>query len=369
MTDPGGLRVVELDPWSDPRWERFVSGRPDRLLSHHPAWLRVLEAEYGRRPTALACEDAGGELRGVLPLLSTRGLPFTGQIGRRRLSSLPRTPLAGPLALDRDARAALVGAALERVRARDGLTLELKAQGRELDGLADGVVALPWRLTYVVELPERPEELRFGSSRNHSAIKRAVGKAARAGVHVRPAETENELRAWYPLYLATMREHALPPRSLRFFRALWHHLQPLGFMRLLLAEQVSGGHRRLLAGSVLFPFGETVSYAFNGRRADALPLRPNDATHWQAMETACREGYRRYDFGEVSAGNAGLTQFKRKWVHEPQQLYRYYYPAPERPEAAESEGSGPVGRLARATWRRLPLPVTARFGDWLYYFL
>src|SRR2546426_6424369 len=89
------LRVVEIDPQTDPRWEALVTTLPNGLIYHHPAWLQVLEEAYGYKPVNLACEDSNGQLRGVLPLFYTRGL-FTG----RRFSSLPRTPVAGPLACD-----------------------------------------------------------------------------------------------------------------------------------------------------------------------------------------------------------------------------------------------------------------------------
>src|SRR5215213_1251984 len=97
---PGVHRVVEIDAWTDPRWEAFVTSHPGATVYHHPAWLRVLAQAYGYRPASLACQDEKGQIRGVLPLFRTRGL-VTG----RGLASLPRTPVAGPLALDRDATA------------------------------------------------------------------------------------------------------------------------------------------------------------------------------------------------------------------------------------------------------------------------
>jgi CelD/BcsL family acetyltransferase involved in cellulose biosynthesis len=112
------LRVAELDPRSDPRWEAFLGTHPNALVYHHPAWLDALSREYGEEPLGLACEDFDGALRGVLPLFRARGLPFRveGQGSGRRLTSLPRTPVAGPVATDRDATLALVTAAVERAQ-------------------------------------------------------------------------------------------------------------------------------------------------------------------------------------------------------------------------------------------------------------
>src|SRR5882724_11349380 len=97
-----GLRVVSIDLRSDRRWEAFLGTHPDAVIYQHPGWLRALEQEYGRACLALACEDGAGELRGILPLMPTSGLlgDLGGHRAGRRLSSLPRTPVAGPLATD-----------------------------------------------------------------------------------------------------------------------------------------------------------------------------------------------------------------------------------------------------------------------------
>jgi CelD/BcsL family acetyltransferase involved in cellulose biosynthesis len=362
---PGELRrVVEVDCRTDPRWEAFVASHPDGSIYQHPAWLEVLERAYGYRPINLACEDEQGRLRGVLPLCRTRGL-VTG----RGLASLPRTPLAGPLAADRDAAARLLRAAIERLEGEPGARLLLKVPSGRLDGLADGLAGAAWELTYVLDLPAQPDRLHFGNSRNHARIKWAVGKAARLGVRVRCAETEAELRAWYRLYLETMRWHVVPPRPYRFFRAAWDLLRPRGLMRLLLAEQHEAGRSRLLAGSILLMFGQTVFYAFNGRRSDDLSLRPNDAIQWQAIHDAGREGFRRYDFGAVLAENNGLADFKAKWGAEPAWVDKYLYPAPPVVAQEGTPGGGGARRLANRVWRRLPLGATAHLGDWVFSYL
>ncbi len=365
------LRVIEIDHQVDPRWETFMSTHPEALIYHHSAWLQTLEQEYGRRSVALACEGGDGRLRGILPLLQTRGLPFQigGQRTGRRLSSLPRTPIAGPLALDSQAAEALMRAAIERAQQEPETRLELKMSSPTLDGLVDGIDGNPWRLTYTLTLPSNPADLRFGNARNHGRIRWAVNKAARLGVQVRPAETEADLCAWYLLYLETMRSHQVPPRSYRFFRNMWKNLCPRGLMRLLLAEQQLGEERRLLAGSIFLLFGSTVFYAFNGRRRADLPLRPNDAIHWQAIQDACRAGFRTYDFGEVAESHQGLAEFKRKWGAEPGRLYRYYYPSIQEMDTDDTTPGEPVRQLANASWNRLPLRVTALLGDWLYRYL
>jgi CelD/BcsL family acetyltransferase involved in cellulose biosynthesis len=355
-------RVVETDPFTDPRWESFVAGHPDAILYQHPRWLEVLQSAYGYELIPLAYEEPGGELGGVLPLLRTRGL-FTG----RRLSSLPHTPVAGPLASSDAAMSALLSAAVDRVRADGRTRLQLKVREPTLDGIVHGLSGVAWEPSYVLDLPDDSEHLRFGNTRNHGRIKWAVNKAGRLHVTARTAETEADLSAWYGLYLETMREHAVPPRPYRFFVSAWRTLAPHGQIRLLLAERTEGSQTQLLAGSLFLLFGSTVFYAFTGGSREHLWLRPNDLIQWHAIHDAAKEGFDRFDFGEVGRNDAGLADFKSKWGAVARPLYRYYYPAGVGAEESWAGGRlEPLRRPAMTAWKRLPLRVTAVVGGWIY---
>ena len=363
-------RVCEIEPGSDPRWDEFVAGHPDGLVYQHSAWLRCHEAAYGRAPLGLCTEDSDGRLMGVLPLVETRGIPLlrrSATVGPR-LSSLPRTPVAGPLARDETAAAALLESAVRRARERPGTQLQVKRERADLEGLADDVAGAPWRESYVLALPDDPDALRFGNSRNHGRIKWAVNKAAKEGVRVRVADDLADIRAWYPLYLRTMREVVVPPRSLRLFEAMWRELAPRDLMRLYVAEREGRG---MIAGSFVLGLGRTAFYAFNGRLRDALSLRPNEVIQWEAMHDACRRGFERYDLGEVTAGDAGLAEFKRKWGADEVILHRYYYPPPDEQAASDDDdGEGGVAkRMLNSVWPRLPVGATRLAGDLAYRWL
>jgi hypothetical protein len=244
--------------------------------------------------------------------------------------------------------------------------VQVKAPSATLDNLVSGLDGTPWDEAYVLELPGDPERLRIGSSRNHSRIRWAANKAARLGLRIRAAERLADLQAWYPLYLETMRWHLVPPRPFRFFEAAWEQLRPDGILRLLLAEQHTNGQPRLVAGSIFLAFGQTFVYAFNGRRRSDLALRPNDLIQWEAIQQACREGFRSYDFGEVNGDNHGLAEFKIKWGALPRRLYRYHFPAMSRAPRDIPGTTGRLGSIVKTTWRHVPLWSTARVGELIY---
>lgn len=358
-------RVIEIDPQTDRRWDSFVAAHPDGLIYHTASYLHALSMEYATKPLCLASEDLAGNIRGILPLMYTKGLPFGlgGRLLARRLCSLPRTPVAGPLALDANATSELLREAVKRTDGGNGANLQIKPHRALTLELAEDLIGIPWRKTYVLELPAEPGLLRFGNSRNHTRIKQRVTKAAKAGVKIRQGEME-DLSAWYEIYLETMRWHFVPPRPYRFFRQLWMDLGP-DRIRLLLAYKDGYG---LLAGSIFLIFNRTVFYAFNGRRRKDLSLQPNYAIIWHAIHNACEKGFRYFDLGEVPLENSGLSEFKGKWAGTPTSLVRYYYPAPET-SGLESEHKSFNRQCLKLAWRHLPLHVTKLFGNWAYYFL
>ena len=205
--------------------------------------------------------------------------------------------------------------------------------------------------------------LRFGNAKRQHRVNWAVNKAKKLGLEVRDAETEEELRAWYRLYLLAMRHNAVPPRSYRFFQSLWVSLHPEGRMRLLLAEQEKPGKKRIVAGSILCSLGRPFFMLLQGVRPKIFVLHPHDILQIEAIRGACKGGFHWYDFGEVAEDHEALAQFKTKWGGDPKPLYRYYSPARF---IQPANGNSRLSRSIRKIWRHLPAKATAVLGDLIY---
>lgn len=365
MAAPAALGIRVADPTSDPAWEAYAAAHPRSVVFHRAAWLRVLTREYGQRAMGLIAEDGGGSVRGILPLVETRGLPLGlgAGSGGRRLSSLPRTPVAGPVADDDETCARLVRAAIDMTP--PGAGLQLKLGGPDLDGLVPELTGHPWRLNYAVELPGDPADLRFGRSRDNNRLRAAVRRALRSGLTVRPAASWNDMRRWYRLYLETMRDHAVPPRRWRLFAAIWAELVPFGMAELLLVERDGA----LIAGNLVVTDGRTAFYLFNGADRRRLAEGANNVLQFEAIQRAIASGHERYDLGEVVEGDTGLARFKRKWGAEPVRLHRYYHPAPENAPKPGDGDPGPLRAAVLSTWSRVPLSMTAAAGTAVYRYL
>ena len=364
------LRVIEIT-LDDPRLVPFVAAHPSGTVFHHPAWLRTLSAEYNRGIVILACERGNGLLAGIFPLMNTRGVPLCmfGGLARARLSSLPRTPIAGPLCASPETSRLLLSEAINRVSQARGVRLQVKTEGPLLDNHVENFSGVPWRKSFVLSLPEDPKELCIGSSgarRKH--IRASVKRAQILGVRVRMANSEEDVRRWYRIYLRTMRRVIVPPRSLRCFLGMWKYMEPLGLMKLMIAERKSDGKTEMVAGSIFLMHGRRVFYAFSACPIEYFPLQPNDLIQWEAIHWAANNGFREYDFGEVPSDARQLAAYKSKWGGEPRLLYRYYYPR----MISESHDSTLLSRrqkLLEKMWPLLPLHVTEHLGDLIYSYL
>lgn len=366
------LRVIEIDPNTDDRWDEFLKCVPESLVYHHSAWLQVLKEAYGCGLINLACEGDDGRLWGILPLSLKRGL-LTGRV----FSSLYGTPVAGPLALNRNALEILMRAAMECARGRPDTPLELKVSSNALDHIIPHITGVPIDTTYVLDLPERVEVLRFGKAHNRARIRSAISKASRMGVQIRFAETDRDLWNWYGLYLETMCRLGALPQSYQFFKSAWSRLRPEGLMKLLIAEHSQESRKRLIGGLVLLTFGQTVHYAYNGWSWENQSLRANDALHWEAIQYACGKGYRRYDLG---GGSQGLAEYKTKWGAQPKPIYTYRYCTTSGLTKGTSKSSGsslkstldiharesPVRQFALSILRRLPSGAVATLSKWAH---
>jgi hypothetical protein len=372
------LRVSTENGKSGESWAEYVKNHKNGTIYYHPSHLQVLETQSRQKLLRLVCRDENDQIRGVLPLQYTKGMPhnFGGALVAKRLASLPRTPVVGPLADDNDVAAELINAALEFTKKDPGRLLHVKTYNPDLP--CGSLSKFSYKDEYVTEIPPYPQKLRFGNSKNHSSIKRAVKKAINNGVEYRLAESEKDLKQWYKLFLNLNRYHTNPPRPYKLFKISWDILHPKGMMQVALAEQKIKGKKKIIAGLLLYYFNETVTFAYNGSSRSYFDLRPNDFLHWNAIHNAQKEGYKFYNWGNAGEDNAGLASYKKKWCSKKFPIYQYFYPRPTVKGYNESttvidynKGSDPsefVG-IKKFLWQLVPLSLTTMIGRLVYKYL
>jgi len=358
------ITYLSKDKSIDEQWDAFVKRHPEGTLFHLTDYLSSLQSESNEELYKIICVDNLNNIVGIFPLLSTKGFPFGigGLVGSSRLSSLPRTPTAGPLAASSEKMTKLLEESIKIQNQIPTKTLQIKSFSNDLEMFSKNLYKVHWRDSYITSLPKDSNlEIKFGDSNNHSTIKRCIKKAVKNGLTTRYTEDKKDLKYWYGLYLDTMKHHVTPARSLIYFENLWEKLIPNGYMKLIIAEQ----NNKILAGSLLFYFKDTVIYAFNGSDRNYFEFRPNDLLHWTAIEDAIKQNYHYYDLGEVSKNNDGLAKYKKKWGADIVPIYHYYFPQPDKLQF-ESIDEGEASKMKKYFWNILPLNVTAQIGKWVY---
>jgi len=360
------MKILIANSDINQKWDNYVHSHPAGTIFHLSSWLEALENESGQKVIRIISYDDKDQINGIFPLQFTAGLPtaFGGVLGAKRLSSLPRTPTGGPVASHTRITKGLIEKAIDMVDRHSDHLLQIKSFADDLNQKLEPLNKYFWREIYLKEIPDHNAQIRFGDSRNHTAVKRAVNKARKNGVTYRIVDSPDDLKRWYHLYLETMRFHVAPARSYNFYKRLWDTLQLPGLMQLVVAEIGDRHKKTIIAGNILFYYKKMVCYAFNGSSRKYFEFRANDLLHWEAIFDAQKKGFKYYNFGEVSQGHIGLAAYKKKWSSSIWRLNHYYYPKPPHLKD-EMLDPGTIRGVKGIFWQLLPLRLTAKLGEYV----
>jgi lipid II:glycine glycyltransferase (peptidoglycan interpeptide bridge formation enzyme) len=179
-------------------------------------------------------------------------------------------------------------------------------------------------------------------------------------VAIRRGDHERDLtEIFYDLHLHTRRRHGIPVQPRRFFELLWRRiLEPgHGFLSLAYSGRIP------VAGTVFLTGRETLTYKYSASRPEFWRVRPNHALIWHAMEWACANGFRTFDFGLTHFPNRGLRDFKRRWAAREEVLCRSVVADTALPSRSPY---GPAERTLGAVVRHGPLWLCRGIGELLY---
>jgi len=178
-------------------------------------------------------------------------------------------------------------------------------------------------------------------------------------VSVREAESLEDYRDFYHVYLQAFRDFGTPPYGSNYFPALWKKLRPAGAGKVLLAYV--GG--KCVGGVLLFCWGKVIVNKFTACLTEATALRAYHALHWQAIQFGLAAGFQLFSFGTSSADQQGLIEYKERWGATSRPAVVYALPVRGRvPDLGRYYHSG---GLVRRAWRKLPLGATRVLGGWL----
>jgi len=326
---PQKYEVKLIDPITDPRWDAFVENHPYGWICHLSGWKKVLETSFPHmKGHYLALVDESNEIKAGLPLYEVRSW-LTGN----RLVSIPFATLSDPLISSQDEFEALFNKAIHLSHHLGVSHIHIKTLHASRFIEEPRLSSDCFYVSHYLPLNGNPSEIL--KTFHLTAVRQPLRKLSATELKVHMGAGDDDLRTFYSLYGRTRKRLGLPSQPYGFFQALWNTFMPNGKLSLLLAE-LNG---RPVAGHIYFKSNGRCSMEFEGWDRDVYHLTPNHFLIWEALKTACGEGYQLFDFGRTSPSDKGLMKFKERWGTELISLSEYYYPGEAGIKPSEKQDS------------------------------
>jgi hypothetical protein len=338
--------ITCINPLTSELWADFITNQPQSTVFHHPLWMTLLNQQYGYNPMAYCLINDLGNIRAGIPFLSLRRFPFN-----KCLVSLPFTDHCTPLYEDEKYLKELLNH-LVNIQSKDGIScIEIRSSIPEIDGVTknDGLVIHFLQLT--------PDPNLVFKNFKKTQVQQCIRKSEREGITIRFDRSKDGIDAFYRLHLITRKRLGVPIQPKRFFDLLWKLLikNGMGFVLLAFIRDIP------IASAVFLNYKEHVIYKYSASDPNYLELRPNNLIIWKAIEWACLNGYKLFDFGKSETTNTGLRSFKDGWGSLEKPLPYSFISS-----AKTKTRSSIIEPVAKNVIQKSPLFVCKIMGELLY---
>ena len=352
MTGSHGAAPIEcvvVDALTDQRWADLVESS-DTDVFHSRPWLEALASTYGFDMQAVLLLDDSGAPVGGIPFSRVEGLPAP------RVAAPPFSDFCDPIATT-PAQWRLIRDAL----LAHEVPITVRCLHNDLP-LTDDILQAANKCRWHGLNLDRPVESIWDGI--DASARRAIRKARKEGVTVRPATDRSELRRFFELHLATRKyRYRLLAQPFALFENLWKQFVEAGTGSLMVAL-----HDNEIIGAVFFlEWQDTLYYKFSASAAAGMELRPNDLIIWESIEAAQSRGLRRLDFGLSDWDQDGLVRYKRKYATEEKTISFMRNPAAAPHDTRAGQTRSILPQLTDLlTAEEVPDAVTERAGELLY---
>ncbi len=336
------IEICKFESGEEKTWDNYVYRSPQSSHCHLSGWRRVIDRAYGHRACYL-WDRGKDDARGILPLIAMRTFL------RRSLVSLPFLDDAGICADNPQVRDCLFEAAMELYEQEKADILDLRQ--RYVNG-----VYLPnavGKMMMILDLASNHDDM---WKRLDSKVRNQVRKASKSGLRACWSEKQ-ELRGFYEVFAANMRDLGSPVHSRKFFEAIFDEFSDS--VRLMLVrrqDQIIGGAVCLFfKGNLMVPWASCLREFFS--------ICPNNLLYWEMIRWGCENGYQHFDFGR-SSPDSGTYRFKKQWGAREEPLY-WQYVSRRTGETIMPHADDPKYRWAIHVWSHLPLGLTKLVGPFL----
>jgi len=338
------VEIDRLDPADRAELDEFLDTEREATAFHRLEWHDVIRASYGHRCDYWVAR-CSGEVVGVFPVVAMR-VPMLGtKMVAMAYQMYSGAPIGRP-----ESFGPLVRAAVDRAGEMGAKYLEIRHHG-PLDWLEPlGFHAIDSGLC-TQQIPLQSVSLK-SIRRNH---RRSVRSAEEAGVRIEVGGSLDHLRTFRDMYVREGRAVGAPQAGWSFFEALHRLAGP--YYRLYLArigDRTAGA--MIVIRDARMTFARSSAYSSD----EALSVSAGAALYWAAISDAMESGCTGFNCGLSWVGDKGLIHWKEGWGGESRPVHVYALPIRSTVPAPGEYFEG--YRLAKAVWRRLPLPLVDMLG-------
>jgi len=310
--ETSATNVCEIDPLSDSRWESLVNSHPQASVFHSTSWLRALQTAYGYEPVVMTTCSRGTDLTNGLVSCRVKSW-LTG----RRLVSLPFSDHCDPLASNSAEVDDLLFNMKEQVDVGKWRYVEIRPTSYE-PGVRTG---LHKSLTYRIHrLDLRKSKQELFNNFHKSCVQRKIRRAEREKLRYEEGKSENLLKKFHKLLVATRRRKCLPPQPLSWFRPLIDAFGDNLKIRVAYKDDLP------IASILTLSHKKSIVYKYGASDPRFHRFGGMALLFWNTIQGAKDEGIEELELGRSDNDNLGLISFKEHWGAVGKPLNYWAYP-------------------------------------------
>ena len=350
-------KLIEIGSHQMSQWDEFVLHHPYGWFCQLSGWKDVLENSFQHiKGHFLAIlDEESNKIEAGLPIYEVRSW-LTGT----RLVSVPFGTLCDPLISSSGEIELLNRRVLELYDQCKASYIEIRSffssdliQNEEFGHCC-------FFKHHYIPLDSDPEKVK--KSFHRTCVRQRISRALKSDLELKVGSDLSDLREFYELYSLTRKRNGVPVQPYRFFRSLWEIFGPSNNLVLLLSLHKENA----VAGIILFKFKQQVSAEFAASNiTEFQQISPNHLLFWEAIKSACLEGYKVFDFGRTSPNNKSLMDFKRRWGTEVVDLPQFFYPKSATDSVLRREERWQFKTIEKLC-KVMPAPFVQVLGDFCY---
>ncbi len=322
------------------QWNQYVLAHKQSSAYHLFEWKAIIESAMKLKSYYIFA-SLKGKICGVLPLFLSSSKLFG-----RYLTSIPFFNYGGIISDNDQTARLLYKEAASIAQSENASHVEL----RHITKLIQDIPGKTHKVRMVLELDQDPQKIWDGfKSKLRSQIKRPMRENMTAKV-----AGKDIIDDFYKVFSTNMRDLGTPVWTKNIFANILDHLPHNSSLCVIYHKELP------VASGFLITYKDTTEIWTASSLRKYNNLSPNMLLYWSVIEDACKNGYKKFDFGR-SSPDSGTYRFKEQWGSKPEVLNWQYW-IPEGNKLPEINPHNPKYKFFIFMWQKLPVFLANLIG-------